>query len=66
MTTRASRQNPRGADSLTLNYGKRFKTDTFDIIVGNPPYQDGTHKGPLVKPRGPETKEKDIHCGQSL
>ena len=38
------------ADSLTLNYVKRFKTDTFDIIVGNPPYQDnqvnnGTKRG---------------------
>ena len=42
MTTRASRQSPRGADSLTLNYLKKFKTDTFDIIVGNPPYQDGS------------------------
>ena len=26
------------SDSLTLNYVKRFKMDTFDIIVGNPPY----------------------------
>ena len=38
------------ADSLTMNYLKRFRTDTFDIIVGNPPYQDnqvnkGTKRG---------------------
>jgi type I restriction-modification system DNA methylase subunit len=29
-------------DSLKLNYNEQFGIEQFDIIVGNPPYQDNS------------------------
>ena len=52
------------ADSLTLNYVKRFKTDTFDIIVGNPPYQETTETG--ATKGGTNLYTKFINIGFSM